>query len=491
VRYAAIGDSFTEGVGDELPDGSTRGWADRVAAGLAAARGEPVLHANLAVRGRRLEPIVTDQLDAALALDPAPTLLTFNGGGNDLLRPRTDVARLVDLTARAVHRCAAAGVRLVLVSGADPGDRIPLGRAVRRRGEELAAGVAELARRHGVVFVDVFHDAQVRRPAHWAPDRLHLGPAGHRRVAGLVLAALGEGAAAEAVQEDAPEVRRLLAELRYYRDHVLPWVGRRLRGRSSGDGRTGKHPLWVPVQPGPGSPDREPGSPDREPGSPDDESGLPDRESGSRHRGSDTPARGPGSPDPCRGPADHEPGPTGRGAGSDGGGSGSTASAAGDVEPGTADREPGRPDREPVVPAGAPGAPDPVLRPVGRVASPLIDPASAPKQGDEGAPDAWLELDPSVAPALRGVEPGAELVVLTWLHLARRDVLLTHPRGDRTRPEAGVFATRSPHRPNPVGLHTVRVLAVEGARVRVRGLEALDGTPVLDLKPVLGPPGER
>ena len=247
MRYAAIGDSFTEGVGDELPDGSTRGWADRVAAGLAAARSEPVLYANLAVRGKLMEPIVTEQLDAALALDPVPTVLTLNGGGNDMLRPRTDVRRLADLAARAVDRCSAAGVRIVLLSGADPGDGIPFGRAVRRRGDVLTAAVAELAREHGITLVDVFHDEEIRRPAYWAPDRLHLGPAGHRRVAALVLDALGEGAAAQAVRAEGPEVRRLLAELRYYREHVLPWVARRIRGRSSGDGRAGKHAQWVPV----------------------------------------------------------------------------------------------------------------------------------------------------------------------------------------------------------------------------------------------------
>jgi lysophospholipase L1-like esterase len=249
VRYAAIGDSFTEGVGDELPDGSARGWADRVAAGLAAARGDGVLYANLAIRGRLLDPIVTDQLDAALSMSPAPTLLTLNGGGNDMLRRRPDVARLVDLTARAVERCVDAGVRLVLLSGADPSDRLPFGRAVRRRAEALTVGVAELAAAHGITFVDVFHDSEIRRPAYWSPDRLHLNTTGHQRVAALVLEALGEGAAADAVLSDAPETRRLLAELRYYREHVLPWVARRLRGRSSGDGRTGKYVGWVPVPP--------------------------------------------------------------------------------------------------------------------------------------------------------------------------------------------------------------------------------------------------
>lgn len=132
---------------------------------------------------------------------------------------------------------------------------------------------------------------------------------------------------------------------------------------------------------------------------------------------------------------------------------------------------------------------EPVLRPVGRVESPLTDPAAAPKQGDEGAPEAWLVFAEAYAPALRGLCPGADVLVLTWLDRADRDVLVVHPRGDTARPETGVFATRSPHRPNPVGLHRVRVLQVDGLRVRVADLEAVDGTPLLDVKPVLD--GER
>jgi tRNA-Thr(GGU) m(6)t(6)A37 methyltransferase TsaA len=123
--------------------------------------------------------------------------------------------------------------------------------------------------------------------------------------------------------------------------------------------------------------------------------------------------------------------------------------------------------------------------PIGRVESPLRDPASAPKQGHEGAPEAWLVLEPGVLPALEGIVPGDRVIVLTWLDRARRDVLRVHPRDDPRVPERGVFSTRSADRPNPVGLHEVEVLAVEGARVRVRDLEAVDGTPVVDLKPVL------
>jgi tRNA-Thr(GGU) m(6)t(6)A37 methyltransferase TsaA len=125
------------------------------------------------------------------------------------------------------------------------------------------------------------------------------------------------------------------------------------------------------------------------------------------------------------------------------------------------------------------------VKAIGRVESPLIDIASAPRQGDEGAPDAWLVFEPSVAEALAGIAPGDEVIVLTWLDRANRDVLRVHPRGDLSRAQEGVFATRSPHRPNPIGLHPVEIVSVEGLRVRVHNLEALDGTPILDLKPVL------
>ncbi|GAA1342429.1 SGNH/GDSL hydrolase family protein [Saccharothrix algeriensis] len=248
MRYVAIGDSFTEGVGDELPDGSPRGWADLVAAGLAAGLGEPVRYANLAVRGRLLAPIVTDQLDAALALSPPPTLITLNGGGNDMMRPGIDTARLVELTEHAARRCADAGVRLVLLSGADPSQRLPFGRTIHRRGVELTIAITELAARYDLLLVDLFNDAELRRAAYWSPDRLHLNAAGHRRVASRVLTALGHPVEADRVTHG-PAGRRVLAEARYYREHVLPWLARRLRGRSSGDDRTGKHADWATVEP--------------------------------------------------------------------------------------------------------------------------------------------------------------------------------------------------------------------------------------------------
>jgi len=121
------------------------------------------------------------------------------------------------------------------------------------------------------------------------------------------------------------------------------------------------------------------------------------------------------------------------------------------------------------------------------VESGLIDLAQAPKQADEGAPEAWLVIDEAFSGGLAGVTAGDELIVITWLDRADRSVLCNHPRGDASRPVAGVFTTRSPHRPNPLGLHQVTVAAVDGARVRVQSLEALNGTPILDIKAVLNP----
>ena len=268
MRFVAIGDSFTEGVGDVRPDGGLRGWADLVAAGLSAAlaeRGEPVEYANLAIRGRLLRPIVTGQLEAALALDPAADLLTLNGGGNDMLRPGVRLNQLLELTEHAIRRCVEAGVRPVLLSGADPTAQLPLGRMVHRRAAYLTAGLAELCARHGVTLVNCFADQEIRDPRYWTVDRLHLNSHGHERVAGLVLHALGFApapaapaafAASDATLATTPDptsaaasAQGVATNARYYREHVLPWINRRLRGRSSGDNREAKHPNWQLVTP--------------------------------------------------------------------------------------------------------------------------------------------------------------------------------------------------------------------------------------------------
>jgi tRNA-Thr(GGU) m(6)t(6)A37 methyltransferase TsaA len=125
------------------------------------------------------------------------------------------------------------------------------------------------------------------------------------------------------------------------------------------------------------------------------------------------------------------------------------------------------------------------LRPVGVISSELKARSEAPRQGAEGAPDAWLDVNPSVAEALEGLAAGDQVIVITWLHHADRDALRVHPRGDDNNPLTGVFATRSPDRPNPLGLHTVTVRAIEGTRLRIGPMEAIDGTPVVDIKPVL------
>jgi tRNA-Thr(GGU) m(6)t(6)A37 methyltransferase TsaA len=129
---------------------------------------------------------------------------------------------------------------------------------------------------------------------------------------------------------------------------------------------------------------------------------------------------------------------------------------------------------------------DYTIDPIGVIRSELVSREAAPLQGDEGAPEAWIEITDRVAQGLAGIAAGDELIILTWLHRAKRDVLQVRPRGRVDAPLTGVFATRSPDRPNPVGLHRVSVLEVAGQRLRVAPLEAIDGTPIVDIKPVLG-----
>jgi len=131
------------------------------------------------------------------------------------------------------------------------------------------------------------------------------------------------------------------------------------------------------------------------------------------------------------------------------------------------------------------------LEPIGWVESPLVDRKTAPRQGNEGSPDAWLAFDARFGEGLRDLQVGEDVIVLTWLDRAARDVLVVRPRSDPRNRLHGVFSTRSPDRPNPIGLHRVRILAVEGTRIQVRDLEALNGTPIVDVKPVLDRRAER
>lgn len=247
IRFVAIGDSFTEGVGDVLPDGTERGWADLVAQGWATAIGEPIGYANLAIRGKLAWPIVEEQLEPALAL--RPTHLSFNGGGNDMLRPRTGIPRVVEAFGRVLQRCDEEGVQLILLSGANPSAQLPLGRLIQRRGDELSVAVVDsLRERPDVIRALNWPDRELSTPPFWSEDRLHMNSRGHHRVAARVLTALGLEPPSDWWNQ--PEVPDAGARgLAYYRAHVGPWVRRRLTGRSSGDGRTAKFADWVEVTP--------------------------------------------------------------------------------------------------------------------------------------------------------------------------------------------------------------------------------------------------
>ncbi len=247
TSYAAIGDSFTEGVGDELPDGSVRGWADFVALGLAAHAREPVRYANLAIRGRKLGPIIEEQVEAAIRL--RPELISFNGGGNDIMRPRMDEAAVAERFREAVLRIRAAGVHVLMLSGANPSDHLPMGRMMDSRGARLTRALADVGELDGVTFVDNFSDRGLRDIRYWSPDKLHLNSLGHARVASNVLTAIGVPVPAEWGVEEvaaAPAGPRSRNTAAYYREFVLPWIGRRLTGRRSGDGRTAKRPVLEP-----------------------------------------------------------------------------------------------------------------------------------------------------------------------------------------------------------------------------------------------------
>lgn len=243
VKFVAIGDSFTEGVGDELPDGRVRGWADIAAQGWADASGQPIQYANLAIRGKLAWSIIEEQLEPALAL--RPTHLSFNGGGNDMLRPRTNVEHIADTFSRVLRRCDDQGVTVILLSGANPSGQLPLGSLIQRRGDELSAAVLRrIAKRPDVVRALNWPDRELSTGQYWAEDRLHMNAAGHHRVAARVLHALGYEPPAEwwAPTAEGPEAPGGFA---YYRQHVGPWMKRRLTGTSSGDGRTAKYPVWV------------------------------------------------------------------------------------------------------------------------------------------------------------------------------------------------------------------------------------------------------
>ena len=249
--FVAMGDSFTEGMDDPYPDGTFRGWADLVAARLAVEEGPDFGYANLAVRGRLLDQVVTGQLDVTLAMKPA--LVSFAAGGNDVLRRKVDPAALVDRIDPVIGKLRAAGADVILFRFADVTAHLPGQRIVGPRAAMLNDGARRLADKHGAYLIDLFGDDTFRNPAMWSADRLHLSAAGHRRVAGHVLNALGVG-----VDEDwllvppAPAPTPWLlargADLRWAGQHLAPWLRRRLVGASSGDTITAKRPALAPIR---------------------------------------------------------------------------------------------------------------------------------------------------------------------------------------------------------------------------------------------------
>ena len=262
-RYVALGDSFTEGVGDPHPDrpNGLRGWADRVAEVLAHRAGQTCDfgYANLAIRGRKLQAIIDEQLDAAVALEP--DLVTIYAGANDILRPRVDLDALVGDYDRALGRLAATGARLLVWTAFDPGGSA-IYRPVRGRFALYNELVRESADRHGATVVDFWRLREYRDWRYWDEDRMHMGPAGHQRMAIEVLDTLGVEHGLEPLPlHDLPTSSRreqLRENLDWARGSALPWVHRRLTGRSSGDAVTPRYPtlarLAVPLSPRPVSP---------------------------------------------------------------------------------------------------------------------------------------------------------------------------------------------------------------------------------------------
>ncbi|WP_157357660.1 SGNH/GDSL hydrolase family protein [Amycolatopsis nigrescens] len=248
-RLVALGDSFTEGVGDDdagYPNG-VRGWADRTAEQLAGH--EPDLrYANLAIRGRLLHQVLAEQLEPALAM--APDLVTLYAGGNDLMRPKVDVDALAEAYDNAVGRLAGTGARVVLFTGVD-GIEDPLFRKMRGRTAIYNEHIRVIAGRHGAQVVDMWAMRQLRDRRMWSADRLHLNSLGHTEVAIAVLDVLGVPHGLRRAELGpramvSPAQRRA-ENLRWGREHALPWIQRRLRGESSGDTVSPKRPVLAPV----------------------------------------------------------------------------------------------------------------------------------------------------------------------------------------------------------------------------------------------------
>ncbi|MCD2194103.1 SGNH/GDSL hydrolase family protein [Actinomycetospora endophytica] len=248
--FVAVGDSFTEGVGDVDPrTGAERGWADRVAEALAV-RSPDLRYANLAVRGQLLDQIVAGQVERARAM--APDLVSLCAAGNDLLRPSARPADLAHRFEQAVVRLTEGGTAVLVFTGFNT-RATPVVDLVGRRLATMNQHIRDIAERRGALLVDLWAMDTLTDPRARADDRLHLNAEGHRRVAARVLEVLGVPTDDDwrdpwPPLDPTPWVRRREEDLRWAREHLLPWVGRRVQGRSTGDGRPPKRPEPVPVR---------------------------------------------------------------------------------------------------------------------------------------------------------------------------------------------------------------------------------------------------
>lgn len=251
-RFVAIGDSQTEGVGDPTgPGGSDRGWADRFAETLARRQGR-LLYANLAIRGRLIAQIDEEQMEPALAMEP--DLVSVVAGLNDVIRPGCDVDRVLASMDGMQERLSASGATVLSITYPDPVGMMPAGKYLADRFRAFNQGLREIAERHGSCLLDVEPVADATDDRLWCPDRLHLNPFGHERLAagmdGLIDPGADPGAWLEPLPPAPPAgpVRRVAAEIRWAGAFLAPWIWRRLRRRSSGDGRVARRPLLTPVR---------------------------------------------------------------------------------------------------------------------------------------------------------------------------------------------------------------------------------------------------
>ena len=251
-RYVAIGDSTSEGLDDPDGHGGYRGWADRFAVHVAQAQGSTLEYANLAIRGKETAQIHDEQLPAALAL--APDLATVVSGTNDILRRRFDVAATADRAYAMQHALISQGATVLTFTMPDPGPVMPLARPLRPRFLALNAALREACSRSGAILLDLAAHPVASDPRLWSEDRLHANSAGHTRIACALALALGLPGFDESWALPLPgavppgRVATMRAEAIWLRRHMLPWIGRHLRGRSSGDGITAKRPKPIPVE---------------------------------------------------------------------------------------------------------------------------------------------------------------------------------------------------------------------------------------------------